>query len=52
MSIMKPSFIDSPFFFVDDEGWHLRDGAPDEVRKEFEEYMEYVKKLESRGISI
>lgn len=39
MSQARPSFIDSPYFYVDDDGWHLKEGAPKEVIKEFEEYM-------------
>lgn len=50
MSIARPKFVDSQYFYIDDDGWHLEDGAPDEVVKEFEEYMEYKKELKDRGI--
>lgn len=36
----KPGFIDSPYFYVDLEGWHLKPGAPDDVQVEFDEYMD------------
>lgn len=35
----RPDFLDSPFFVGEVDNWHLKDGAPEEVRKEFEEYM-------------
>lgn len=38
-----PSFIDSPFFVMEDENWHLLDGAPEELVKEFEEYMRQMR---------
>lgn len=36
----KPKFIDSPYFVMEENNWHLKDGAPAEVVKEFNEYME------------
>lgn len=39
MSRARPDFIDSEYFYVDDDGWHLKDGAPEDVKKEFKEYM-------------
>lgn len=39
MSRARPDFIDSEYFYIDDAGWHLRDGAPEDAKKEFEEYM-------------
>lgn len=52
MSTISMEFTRSPYFVMDDDGWHLKDGAPDEVRKEFEEYMEYSKKMEEQGVFI
>ena len=52
MSVSRPSFVDSPYFVAEDGNWHLLDGAPEEVRKEFEEFMEYYDKMEKEGISI
>jgi len=39
MSTARPKFIDSPYFYVDDDGWHLQEGAPKEVQEEFDAYM-------------
>ena len=36
---IRPDFIDSPFFVMEPDNWHLKDDAPEEVRKEFEEFM-------------
>lgn len=52
MSIERPKFVDSPYFVMEDENWHLKEGAPEDVKKEFEEYMEYEKEMEKRGIDI
>ena len=50
MSVMKPDFVDSPYFVAEEDNWHLKEGAPEDIKKEFEEYMEYKKSLEERGI--
>lgn len=50
MSTNRPKFLDSPYFIKEENNWHLQDGAPEQVRKEFEEYMQYKKELEERGI--
>jgi hypothetical protein len=34
-----PNFINSPFFVPEPDNWHLKEGAPEEVKKEFEEFM-------------
>lgn len=52
MSTIKPKFTDSPYFVPEDGNWHLKEGAPDDVRREFEEFMEYYKKLEEKGVLI
>lgn len=52
MSTMKLNFTDSPYFVAEDENWHLKDGAPEEIIKEFEEYMEYTKEMEDQGVDI
>ncbi|PMC39177.1 hypothetical protein CJ195_04365 [Bacillus sp. UMB0899] len=39
MTIKRPDFMNS-IYFVDEPGnWHLKEGAPAEIRKEFEDYM-------------
>ena len=39
MSMSAPKFIDSEWFYIDDDGWHLKEGAPKDIQKEFDEYM-------------
>lgn len=48
----KPKFVDSPYFVAEEDNWHLKEGAPEEVVKEFEEYMEYSRRCEEMGIVI
>ena len=31
-------FFDIPFFYIDDNGWDLKDGAPKETVEEFNKY--------------
>lgn len=38
-----PSFYTSPYFVNEPDNWHLTDDAPEDVRKEFEEYMSMAK---------
>ena len=52
MSTVRTNFADSPYFVPEDENWHLKEGAPEDVRREFEEYMQYSKECEERGIYI
>lgn len=54
----RPDFLDSPYFVPELDNWHLKEGAPEEVKKEFKEFMstpdcvelkseeEYIKFLE------
>ena len=39
MSQARPDFADSPYFVTEPGNWHLKPGAPKEVKKEFQEYM-------------
>ena len=44
-----PKFLDSPYFVEEPGNWHLKEGAPEDVKKEFKEFMELSKlKLEPR----
>lgn len=52
MSVQRPSFVDSPYFVMGDDGWYLLPGAPPEVVQEFEEFMKYHKDMEDKGIDI
>jgi SH3-like domain-containing protein len=50
MTIMiKPNFIDSPYFVPEFDNWHLKPGAPEEVVKEFDEWMKIHEKLQTIG---
>ena len=42
----RPDFLDSPFFVMEEDNWHLLPGAPEEVVKEFNEYMKDINKVE------
>ena len=35
----RPRFMDSPFFVMEEDNWHLKEGAPEDVVKEFNDYM-------------
>lgn len=37
----RPDFFDSPYFVMEPDNWHLKEGAPEDVRKEFEEFMNH-----------
>lgn len=52
MSTMSLGFVNSPYFVDEPDNWHLLEGAPEEVVKEFEEYMAYTKKMEDKGVYI
>ena len=39
MSQSLPSFWNSPYFVPEPDNWHLKKDAPEELKKEFEEYM-------------
>lgn len=36
---MRPDFLDSEYFVGEPDNWHLKEGAPPELVKEFEEWM-------------
>jgi hypothetical protein len=35
----EPKFVKSKYFVNEPGNWHLKPGAPDDVRKEFREFM-------------
>ena len=39
-----PKFMDSPYFVMEIGNWHLKPGAPEEVVKEFNEWMDLYSK--------
>ena len=34
-----PNFFTSEFFVKEPDNWHLKEDAPEEIKKEFEEFM-------------
>lgn len=52
MSTAEMDFAKSTHFVPEDGNWHLKEGAPEEIKKEFEEYMEYSKECEKKGVFI
>ena len=50
MSVSRPNFVDSPYFVMEDENWHLKEGAPEDVQKEFDEFMQEQEKRNAEGI--
>ena len=51
MSVQRLNFTNSPYFVPEDGNWHLKEGAPEEVKREFEEYMKYEEELKKLGIT-
>lgn len=43
MMTSAPSFINSPYLIIDEKGWRLKDNAPAELKKEFEEFFMLIK---------
>lgn len=39
MSQSMSTFWNSPYFVPEPDNWHLTEDAPEELKKEFEEYM-------------
>lgn len=46
MTFDRPNFIDSEFFVGEVNNWHLKPDAPEDVKKEFLEFMESMKENE------
>ena len=44
INIERPSFMDTPYFYIDKNGWHIKSNAPEKIKKQFEEYMRNVRK--------
>jgi hypothetical protein len=39
MASVRPKFLDSKYFVGEPGNWHLKDGAPEKVKKEFQDFM-------------
>ena len=44
MTIEIPSFMKSKYLIIDEKGWRLKEGAPEELQKEFNEFMRLINK--------
>ncbi len=40
MGMVRPKFVDSPYFVAEPGNWHLLPGAPEDVVAEFEAFMQ------------
>lgn len=47
-TMTQPKFIDSPYFVPEFDNWHLKPGAPEEVVKEFEEWLAAYEALQPK----
>lgn len=41
VTLIKPDWFEK-WVVVDEDGWRLKEGAPDKVKKEFEEFMKEI----------
>lgn len=46
---MMPGFFTSEWFVPEPDNWHLKPNAPEDIRREFEEYMERDAEAEREG---
>lgn len=47
-----PKFFDSPYFVPEPDNWHLKPDAPEDVKREFDEYMRADEEARAKGIII
>lgn len=47
--IEMPKFMNSEYFVEEFGNWHLKDGAPPDVVKEFDEYMKAEAEANEQG---
>ena len=52
MSVSAPKFIYSPYFVEEPDNWHLKPGAPEEVQREFDEFMKEYNDKAEEGVLI
>lgn len=51
-NVKAPGFVKDPHFYIDDDGFHLRDGAPPDIVREFEEFMKTQREAEEQGVAL
>lgn len=44
MIVSAPDFINSPYLIIDEKGWRLKEDAPEDLKKQFEEFMKSIEK--------
>ena len=44
MIIEMPKFINSKYLIIDEKGWRLKEDAPEDLQKEFNEFMQLINK--------
>ncbi len=47
-----PNFMTSEYAYADEDGWHLRDEAPDELKEELAEWRREMAEAEAEGICV
>lgn len=45
MTTELPKFINSPYLIIDEKGWRLKKDAPEELKKEFKEFMNEINSM-------
>lgn len=47
-----PKFMTSEYAYSDEDGWHLRDDAPEELKDELAEWRREMAEAEAQGICV
>ncbi|WML53699.1 hypothetical protein RCG17_03200 [Neobacillus sp. PS3-12] len=45
----QPDFTKSPYFVDEPGNWHLREGAPQKLQKELQQYLESLTEIDDSG---
>jgi hypothetical protein len=46
---IRPDFTKSPYFVDEPGNWHLKEGAPQELQRELEQYLESLNEVDESG---
>lgn len=49
---LEPNFMSSPFFVCEPDNWHLKPGAPEDVKKQFDAFMKSHELNNRRKLSV
>lgn len=44
MQTVRPDFLSSEYFYIDINGWHLKEDAPQKLKDNFKKYMEQIRR--------